>query len=617
MKGGAKSRKRLTKKSQNYGYTAPRLKDGEMTRPSIYTYDPSVNVMDRNEAVTNFQRRYRGKKTRSKYDMNSNWYKGFPTEAPEVPLDLQSISRITDTAIQDLDSRVEKERIQRKRDHIDDIYSREYDKLGKLDKLKYNWGKYYSNIDINHRPTIDNDEFYVFEKKNYETLKKISDKKKYWQQKLDNYDPNRVTDTERFNIRNFAHDISGMEEPEKYKDKFELYYKGKYFDENADDYKYLPDYKVEEIPSLSPLKSDDSVEYSIDDELLIPREDIIKATDYYKNRKMDENKLDAKYDRLEKKYDKLETELDDVLKLDIEKCLHAKKMAKSDIKLYKDPFFIKNYYEPCSDNENLTQIYIDTFYSLPWELIKPVSEYERLGESIDDTIYNIPLTTSKNGLITEDGQQEFRTILRKQGLTMFIEPNIFIRHNFDDAPIQYLLELSNFYRWAIPGNIKLVHLPYTPSIYSDLHGKTLLQETFNMLDDAFEENPEYFNGNVEKVKRYFILRLIGIIGNPEYPEILEGFIDSKIKQIDSTKINIEHYKKELKYYVEMNNPRIKTTEIEKNISKNKLYYFQKMKINENKLRKLAKDLKIAKRFSRITSTPKDYITGEAEKLVYE
>lgn len=62
MKGGAKSRKRLTKKSQNYGYTAPRLKDGTMTEASVYTYDPSKKYMDRSKAAINIQSKYRGKK---------------------------------------------------------------------------------------------------------------------------------------------------------------------------------------------------------------------------------------------------------------------------------------------------------------------------------------------------------------------------------------------------------------------------------------------------------------------------------------------------------------------------------------------------------------------------
>ena len=78
-----------------------------------------------------------------------------------------------------------------------------------------------------------------------------------------------------------------------------------------------------------------------DDELLIPREDIIQATDYYKTRKEANDKLLDKLTTYTKKYDVLETELDQKLELDIEKCLHAKKIAKADIKLYKDPFFME------------------------------------------------------------------------------------------------------------------------------------------------------------------------------------------------------------------------------------------------------------------------------------
>ena len=39
--------------------------------------------------------------------------------------------------------------------------------------------------------------------------------------------------------------------------------------------------------------------------------------------------------------------------------------------------------------------------------------------------------------------------------------------------------------------------------------------------------------------------------------------------------------------------------------------------HENKLPKFEKDLEAAKRFSRITSTSKDYMTWEPEKLIYE
>ena len=654
MKGGAKSRKRLTKKSQNYGYTAPRLKDGKMTRPSIYTYDPSVNIMDRNTAATNIQSRYRGKKTRNKYDMKSKWYKGFPTEAPDVPLDLESISRITEGAIQGFDSRIKRDYYDSKRKQVEDTYRQKYENLGKLDQSKYNWGQFYSNKDINRIPTREDKELLRFEKKNYETLKKMANKKKYWKEMLDKsgktneylkYDPNRVTDTERFNIRSYAGDV--FENPENYKEMFESYYKGKYYDEDIDDYKYLPDYKVEEIPSLSPIKSDDSVEYSEDDELLLPRKDIIKATDYFKSRKMNEDKLLKKYESYVKKYDKLETELDEDLKLDIEKCLHAKKLAKTDIKLYKDPFFMENYYKPCSDNENLTEIYIDTFYSLPWELINPVSK-QRFGETIDDMIHHIPTIQWKNGLITREGQYIIRNILTKQfgDYSKINTDNYFRYRNGRVDAIDTLLLLSNFYRWATPGNIELVHLFTKPRIYSNLPGRSQLYETLNMLDEAFIENPEHFNNNIEKIKRYFILRLIGIIGNPEYPEILQNFIDIRTKGVQNTKLNLEHYNKELEditnfikdIYAGFEYEGYKI-DMDKFISEYKrgllggltpeddetMHYLtgkmDEIKSDilkqEKKLLKLEKDIEIAKRFSKIKGIPKDYMTWEPEKLVYE
>lgn len=648
MKGGAKSRKKLTKRSRDYGYTAPRLKDGIMTRPSVYTYDPSENIMDRNTAATNMQRRYRGKKSRSKYDLKSNWYKGFPTERPKERLNLEIISRISDAAIQGLDSRMKRDYYDSKRTKISDKYQSELDKLGELDQSKYNWGEFYSNQDLNRRPTREDQELLRFEKKNYETLKKMADKKKYWQQQLEKsgrsseytkYDPNRVIDTQRFNIRSYAGDV--FSNPENYKEMFEAYYKGRYYDEDIDDYKYLPDYKVEDIPSLSPIKEDDSVEYDSDDELLLPREVITKAVDYYKSRKMEEDKLHKKYESYMEKYNKLEGELEESLKLDIEKCLHAKKLAKTDIKLLQDPFFMENYYKPCSDNENLTEIYIDTFYSLPWELIRPVST-QRFGETIDDMIHNIPTIQWKNGLITRKGQYIFRGILTKQfgDYSKINTDNYFRYRNGHIDAIDTLNLLSNFYRWAKPGNIVLVHLEGKPTIYSNLPGVSQLVNTFNDLDEAFIEKPEEFNNNVEKVKRYFILRLIGIIGNPEYPEILQNFIDRQVEIIDYIKNTIledENIVKENTEVINKTKNKLKkfdgvdeyTISIkdydEKDDLKSILFYRNReietknnsISINKKKLLKLEKNLETAKRFSRIKGIPKDYMTWEPEKLIYE
>lgn len=651
QRGSAKSKKKLSKKKEKFIYKAPRLKEGKMTDPKILTYTPyEHDTMDK--AATKIQSLTRGKQSRkTKSNMMSDWYPGFPTKAPSEPLDLEAISRITEEVIQGVDSRTERDKLKSKRDKIYNRYTTELDKLGKLDESKYNWGEYYKDKDINTKPTEEMKELIRFEKKNYDKLKQISDKKKYWQQQLNKtgyrneFNPNNITDSQRYNIRSSA--MYYIKNPEK--DLYDSrYYKGQYFNEDEDEYKYLPDYKIEERPELSSLTYDDSVEYSEDDELLIPREKITDAIDYYKTMNKNKSKLLRTYKAYTNKYDKLENELDENMELDIEKCLNAKKMAKADIKLYKDKHFMKNYYEPCSDNDNLTQIYIETFYSLPWELINPTSKLE-WGERIDDMIRNIPKTGWKNSIITNEGQKKLKEILLFQGL--LDDPySEYINHN--KTALEYgnrrsifdiVVELSNFYRWAVRGSIRLVHISGHPNIVSKLPGKSHLQETFNMLDDAFEENPEYFNGNVEKVKRYFILRLIGLIGNPDYKEFLDSYINKTYNTIISFKSDITTYEEDYDTNIQILQEIMKKYNLtEKDINKDvfdeyryiykvsntkhrellgrminfasKLEEIEKKKV---KILKLEKNLEMAKRFTRITSIKKDYMTWEADKIIYE
>jgi hypothetical protein len=657
QRGSAKSKKKLSKKKDKYMYKAPRTtKDGKMTKASLNTYNP-MEEDTKNKAATRIQSLTRGKQSRkTKSDMKSDWYPGFPTNAPSKPLDLEVISRITEGVIQGVDSRTERDKLRNKRDKIYNKYTTELDKLGKLDETKYNWGEYYSEKDINTKPTEEMKELIRFEKKNYDKLKQIADKKNYWRQKVDKINndtwneyrkstPNNITDSQRYNIRSSA--MYYIKNPEK--DLYDShYYKGQYFDEDEDDNKYLPDYEIEERPELSSLKSDDTVTYSEDDELLIPREKITDAIDYYKKRDAAESKLLRTYKAYTNKYDKLENELDENLELDIEKCLNAKKMAKADIKLYKDKHFMKNYYEPCSDNDNLTQIYIETFYSLPWELINPTSKLE-WGERIDDMIRNIPKTGWKNSIITNEGQKKLREILLFQGLlddpySEYINHNkIALEYGNRRSKFDIVVELSNFYRWAVRGSIRLVHISGHPNIVSKLPGKSHLQETFNMLDDAFEENPEYFNGNVEKVKRYFILRLIGLIGNPDYKEFLNSYINKTYNTIIAFKSDITTYEEDYDTNIQILQEIMKKYNLtEKDINKNvfdeyryiykvsntkhrellgrminfasKLEEIEKKKV---KILKLKKNLEMAKRFSRISSTKKDYMTWEADKIIYE
>jgi hypothetical protein len=680
-KGGAKKNKKKTKKKTNYQFYAPRYKDGKMVDGNEFMKEKRLQrekeeenkrkMEKKNKAATNIQKTIRGKKSRNKYDMKSKWYKGFPTNAPEELPDLEITSRIADIAIQGFNTRNSKERLEDKQLEIGNKHTRDLNELGK-DKLKYSWGKYYNKYDYNKQLTDDDRKFIGFEKKNYDKLRDIANKRNYWSRQLDKhkpleygnkrYDPNSAIDSERFNIRELA--AQYYEYPLRVEKSTRRYYDGEYYDEDTDSYKVMPNYKVGELPKLSPVEEQDEDYYEEDDELLLPRDKIIETVDYYKKIKPIEEQILNEYqinqDLLLKEYE----ELDKKQELDIEKCLHAKKLANADIKLYQDKYFMENYYEPCSDNERLTDIYIDTFYSLPWQLIKPAET------TIEDFLDNIPsiylnsedeVSGWKNAFITESGVQIFRDILKDQGL---LRPWNSSYSRIDYPPFVDFHYLSNFYRWVVPGHTRIRHLPNMPIFRGNKSGKEYLRDTFIRLDQEIEYrdslgfilngkidksqlNIEKFKRyNIEKFKRYFILNLIGLIGNPKYPSELKQYIDR-------IKIEISWKKNELKKLIEQEQEAIEYRDsiiskfkiigekknIDKFIKDYKLGLLQgldelddsimhtaiatlesvepEIKSLEKKLEKMEKDLNTAIRFSKITFTEKDYSTFEYEKLIYK
>ena len=562
LRGGAKKGKKRTKKKTDYQYYAPRYKDGEMVDGNKFMEEKRLQE-EKNKAATNIQKTIRGKKSRNKYDMKSKWYKGFPTNPPEEVPDLEVNSRLADMAIQGFNTRTSREALDDKQLEISNKLMRDLNELEKKDKLKYSWGEYYNKYDYT-RPLSDNDRKFIgFEKKNYDKLRDIANKRNYWSRQLDKhkpleygnkrYDPNSAIDSERFNIRELAAEY--YEYPLRVEKSTRRYYDGEYYDEDTDSYKVMPNYKVGELPKLSPVDEQDEDYYEEDDELLLPRDKIIETVDYYRKIKPTEEQILNEYqinqDLLLKEYE----ELDKKQELDIEKCLHAKKLANADIKLYQDKYFMENYYEPCSDNERLTDIYIDTFYSLPWQLIKPAVT------TIEDFLDNIPsiylnreneVSGWKNAFITESGVKIFRDILQDQGLLRWTLDGYVLYA--DNPPFVDFRYLSNFYRWAVPGHTRIRHLPNMPIFRGNKSGKEYLRDTFRRLDEAFEAPEELhhsglnftLNGrinksqlNIEKFKRYFILNLIGLIGNPKYPSELKQYIDR-------IKIEISEKKNELK-----------------------------------------------------------------------
>lgn len=682
--GGAKGRKKLTKKKNEYQFFAPRYKEGKMVDGNLLMEEKrllqeEIDEIKReqnkqNEAALKIQKNFRGKKSRNKYDMKSKWYKGFPTYPPEEVPDLELNSRLTDMAIQGFNSRNYRDILDDKQLEMSNKYMNDLKKLGKKNELKYNWGEYYNTYGYNKEITDNDRRLIGYEKKNYDKLKEIAKKKKYWREnahkKLDQfakYDPNKITDTERFNIREVAVDFTEYPNANEHYSK---YYKGQYYDEDTDGLMELPDYNIEEMPELSPIKEEDIELYEEGDEFLIPYSQIEEAVEYYKDRMEKEKNLFNKYELEDKNLLKEYDELDKKQELDIEKCLHAKKLANTDIKLYKDKYFMKNYYEPCSDNERLTDIYIDTFYSLPWQLIKPAVT------NIEEFLYNIPsiylnkedeVSGWKNAFITEPGVQIFRKILQDQGLLKSYYGAGAIS---DNPPFDHLHYLSNFYRWAVNGHTRIRHLRDAPIFRGNKYGKEYLRDTFRRLDEAFEALEDWhphnmsftLNGridksqlNIEKFKRYFILNLIGLIGNPKYPNELKQYIDRN-------EIEISKIKNELKELIEQEQKAIEYRDrviskfeyegekkhlatwtrrqfVNKFIKDYKLGLLAgldehddsimhttisilesvepEIKSLEKKIEKMEKDLDTAIRFSKITFTEKDFQTFEYEKLIYK
>ena len=681
LHGGAKGRKNLTKKKTDYQYYAPRYKDGEMVDGNKLMEEKRLQeerdrenrrkIERKNKAATNIQKTFRGKKSRNKYDMKSKWYKGFPTNPPEEVPDLEVNSRLADMAIQGFNTRTAREELDDKQLEISNKLMNDMNELENKDKLKYSWGEYYNKNDYT-RPLSDNDRKFIgFEKKNYDKLRDIANKRNYWSRKLDKhkpleygrkrYNPESALNSERFSIRELAGEYYDVD-IDKVKESIRRYYDGEYFDEDIENFKLMPNYKVGKFPKLSPVDELDEDYYEQDDELLLPRHKINEALEYYKRLQPIEEQIYNESQRNEELLLKEYDELDKKQELDIEKCLHAKKLANTDIKLYKDKYFMENYYEPCSDNERLTDIYIDTFYSLPWQLIKPAVT------TIEEFLaYNLPsiylnredeVSGWKNAFITEPGVQIFRKILQDQGL---LKSYYGAGAYSDHPPFVEFHYLSNFYRWVVSGHTRIRHLRNMPIFRGNKSGKEYLYDTFRRLDEAFEAPEDWhqhslgftLNGridksqlNIEKFKRYFILNLIGLIGNPKYPSLLKQYIDSN-------KIEISKKKDELKELIEQEQEAIEyrdsviskfenedeKKDVDKFIKDYKLgllagldeqddYIMHiaiatlesvepEIKNMRKKIEKMEKDLNTAIRFSKITFTEKDFHTFEYEKLIYE
>ena len=206
-----------------------------------------------------------------------------------------------------------------------------------------------------------------------------------------------------------------------------------------------------------------------------------------------------------------EKQLEDLEKLDIFKCKDIKAMAQADKRLFLDKEFLNKYIRPCRDE--LTKIYIDTYYTIPFQVIWPARLRPRSWLSIEQVLDGMV----KNGNFTKAASTAMMDTLMTLGVVA--REGVYVVYNW--------LQLSQFYRFAFPGTqTNITHLPGNSfRIYGttndenrgriQLSGREALEYTLELFEETVKSRrlkkgrQLMTDDDIEKMKRYFILCLIG------------------------------------------------------------------------------------------------------------
>lgn len=280
-------------------------------------------------------------------------------------------------------------------------------------------------------------------------------------------------------------------------------------------------------------------------------------------------------------FDEIDEKLEEMKRMDIIRCKRVRQMVEADPMLYKDKEFYEMYLKPCKDET--TEVYLDTFFNINWQWIKPIG------------IRPI-LPGPGSGSDLRYGTDEYRKAManyNKQLKTFEIEdvinkiPGKFFPRNCKTALIDCLIEielltttnrnsptgppffnfevLANFFKWnkghpdASDWQLKIAlrHIPYGNSgrNFSIITQVSSGREELERLFDLFRETVHARNlkhdvmidgkkrrvliddDKIDQMIRYFILRLIGVVGNPTYIEqlvLLRFNMVNKLNSLDES-----------------------------------------------------------------------------------
>ena len=454
------------------------------------------------KAATRIQSATRGRQSRKRTD----WKKR--TEPMPFPFEKRILTnQILGNDIETVIDRMEK---------LDDTRLENIDLLKNVDQSMYDYGKKYTEGKGYYSSEKEIEDIIQFRNKNREALTDIY---KQMNKRSGKPMPNR-DDLEHIIATEVIPNYIGYEPGSR-----EYLWGKKNYDEWLTK---LYDFNMvdhDKRPVLEPIAEEDGESYG-DNKFIHSKERVQELKDYYqkiKNIKDFNENYDNEMNILEHIKYKLEN-------LDILDCHNIRKNTRlllTDIRLYRDNEFLQKYIEPCKDNKLLTEVYINTFYSVPVELIQP-----DINVSVDEAINKIPA----DYLPYRNDKNKLLKILENIGV---YKKNAHSRpahanNSITVPPTDFLYLLARFLRNANKENIKIQWAkdspfgPYRNIEYLKGHdGEDVLRDILWELElylkeQNYEETQRLFDFNIEKTKRYFILLLMGLVQNPNYYKTLKG-----------------------------------------------------------------------------------------------
>ena len=383
----SRSRSRLSKKKKQSASRSRLSK--KQTKLTLEDYDDlQQKLLKRQESILRKEKRKKQKKAATKIQSakrgrqsrkQTDWKKR--TEPIPFPFEKRILTnQILGNDIETVIDKMEK---------LDDTRIENIDLLKNMDKSMYDYGKKYTEGKGFYGSTKEIQDMIQFRNKNREALtdiyKQMNKKSSKPMPNKDDLEYKIVTDV----IPDYIYHEPGSREYSLSKKKHDKWLT-KLYDFNMVD--------EDKRPVLEPITEGYEGTYG-DDQFIHSNKRVQELKDYYQkieNIKDFNENYENEMNILEHIKYKLEN-------LDILDCHNIKRNTRlllTDIKLYKDNEFLRKYIEPCKDNKLLTEVYINTFYSVPIELIQPdTHRYSGIkehiaaipGDYLPYTIYSLKL----------------------------------------------------------------------------------------------------------------------------------------------------------------------------------------------------------------------------------